>query len=136
MSGAFSDSAFGKDTAFDSTAFEFGGAAPVVVVIDTHDGERKHRRHKEFKEARERLREQIRIAMDGPQADEILPELEKISAPAKPWKREPIEQRVRFEDLLEEVGLVAHIREAARQRFETLQRWDAEDSEDFEAMML
>ena len=131
MSGAFSDTAFGKDTAFDSNAFEFGVAA--IVVIDTHDGERKRRRHKEFKEARERLRAQIRFAMDGPQAEEILPELERIAEPA-PWK--PIEQRVRFEDLLEEVGLVAQIREAARQRFETVQSWDREDTEDFEALML
>jgi hypothetical protein len=54
-------------------AGEFFNSAPTpVIIIDTHDGGRRERGWKKRVEARERLRDQIRFALDGPAAAEVL----------------------------------------------------------------
>lgn len=69
MSASFSDGAFGKNTAFSDTAFEFGAAA--ATVVGGHYGGRRKKRHEEdvshTRAARERLRSDIRLAIDGPE---------------------------------------------------------------------
>lgn len=56
---------------FFNGEFFKSGSTP-VVTIDTHDGFDSERKHDEAKrEARERLREQIATALDGPQAVEV-----------------------------------------------------------------
>jgi len=40
----------------------FGSAPTPVVVIDTHDGERKRKRDEEQRQAQERRREQLEVA--------------------------------------------------------------------------
>lgn len=57
------------------------GVMPVVVVVDKHDGVRKRKHYQELIEAREQLREQIRVALEGPQAAKLNMELEKIAVP-------------------------------------------------------
>lgn len=79
MSGAFSDSAFGKDNAFSSGAFDFGTVTPVVTTVGGHFLPRKKRRegpdeHVEKFKATQRLREQIRQAIDGPVPEYIEPQ--------------------------------------------------------------
>ena len=136
---SFSSGAF--DTgAFDAGAYDFGGAPPpVIVVIDTHDGERKRRRDEEFKQARERLREQIRIAIDGPDAPELSPQLEAIAVESKA----PLELRVDLDELVNQIALLNAVRQAAQVQHEQEQkerelrmRWDEEDNADLEALML
>lgn len=80
-------------TAFQSNAFQknaFQIDAVAVVTRDTHDGfdEESHKRIKEelgerakaFKSARERLREALEFAWDGPQT-EAAAEVKAIAAP-------------------------------------------------------
>jgi hypothetical protein len=52
-------------TTFWADGFWREGAA-VVVVVDTHDGEDE--RDRDHKRKRDKLREQIRLAIDGPDA--------------------------------------------------------------------
>ena len=83
MSGSFSDTAFGKDTAFSSAAFDFGGAAPVVSVGGHYGKKRRERDFSEDREARHRLREQIRDAIEGPQAAVVQTAISEYIRPQK-----------------------------------------------------
>ena len=69
MSAAFSDTAFGKNTAFSDAAFAFGNS--VVTSTGGHFAGRRRKRkdedvsHSIF--AREKLRADIKRAIDGPE---------------------------------------------------------------------
>lgn len=64
---SFSNAAFDTN-AFSVAAFDFG--TPATRRIDTHDGFDENRKeHDAKREARVRLREQIRVALEGPQAE-------------------------------------------------------------------
>lgn len=71
MSGAFSDTAFGKNTAFSDAAFAFGTPSPVVVSAGGHFGGRRKKHREEdvsaTREDRDELRRTIRAAIDGPE---------------------------------------------------------------------
>ena len=66
-------------------------AAPTFTVApdttDTHDGDateirrRQRERDEAFRAERERLREQLRYAMDGPAAEDVAEELAEIALP-------------------------------------------------------
>ena len=141
MSASFSDTAFGKDTAFSSSAFEFGGVTPVIVVIDTHDGERKRRRDEEFKNARERLRDQIRFAIEGPleplteeYAEPIFKAIEVVDTAQPEDGVEKMLQQMEALDALRRTSKAKY--EAELKRRELQMRWDDEDNSDIEALML
>ena len=72
---SFSDTAF-STSAFSDQAFSFTGGPTPVLVIDTHDDPYKKRR-----EAKSTLREQIRVALEGPKAKELAHELETVASP-------------------------------------------------------
>lgn len=69
MSAAFSDTAFGKNTAFSDAAFAFGTS--VITSTGGHFGGRRRKRRDEDVShsitAREKLRADIKRAIDGPE---------------------------------------------------------------------
>ncbi len=78
--------------------------APVVVTTDTHDGDRQRKRHHDFKERHELLREQIRVALDGPDTEEIANELEAFAAPqVSDSLYRPLVERIDYARIREEV---------------------------------
>lgn len=58
-----------------------GNSGGAIVIVDTHDGVRKREHYRELIEAREELREQLRLALEGPQATELAQELEALARP-------------------------------------------------------
>ena len=90
----------------------FFGSTP-IVVIDTHDGGRRRRRDEEFRQARIRLREQIRLAIDGPDADILAPALETVAAKGS----QPLEERVDISQLVAQVELLKAVERAAFARY-------------------
>ena len=72
---AFSDTAFSTD-AFSINAFDFGSA--VVVVVDTHDGEKQDR---DFKKRHELLRAELEKAFEGRYGAPVQEELAEFIAP-------------------------------------------------------
>lgn len=95
-----------------------------VPVIDTHDGERD-KRYRQQKEAAERRREQIRRAIDGPDADILVPALERVATPGP----EPLIERVNMGELLAQVELWRAVREGARAWGERERAIDEDDEE-------
>lgn len=85
------------------------GTTPVVVEIDTHDGERKRKRWEEERRAKERLRNQIVAAFEF-HTGELAPALEQIAAPGPA----PLVERVDLERLAADFELSKAVREAAR----------------------
>ena len=81
--------------------------APVVVTVDKHDGQKK--RNEERKQAGERLRAQIRMAIDGPEASTIIPALETVAAQGPG----ALELRVDMDELLRQVEVWRAVRAAA-----------------------
>ena len=102
--------------------FVYQTTAGAVVVIDTHDGERKRKRWKEQKDANERRREQIRLAIDGPDAPILVPALEALAEGGDA----PLAERVQLGDLLAQVELWKAVREAAEKRARDLEDDDEE----------
>lgn len=100
--------------AFSEQAFSFDSAPPpVVVTTDTHDGDRK--RHKKFKDYHETLREQLRVALEGPNAKELTHELESIATPQLADSRlVALADRLDYSGLREEI--IAEILERHRAR--------------------
>ena len=96
-----------------------------VIVIDTHDGIRKRKRWEDQRLARERLREQIRAALDGPQATALAPKLE---AKAQSGER-GLEWRVDLDMLVADVVLYGEVLAAAAREAEI-------DFDDEDVMML
>lgn len=91
----------------------WGSTTPVVTTIDTHDGARK--RNKEFKERHETLREQLRQALEGPQAKELTHELESIATPQLADSRLiALADRIDYSGMREEI--IAEILERHRAR--------------------
>ena len=100
------------------------------VVFDYHDGgeERKRRdqrRNEEKRLARERLREQIRLAMFGPQAEEVRAELSPYSEPSE---AKPFWQTVDVEAVAQRIGKLVILRDAIR-KSEYEMMLEAEDEE-------
>lgn len=58
-----------------------GNSGGAVVIVDTHDGVRKRKHYRELIEAREELRDQLRLALEGPLAVELAQELETLATP-------------------------------------------------------
>ncbi len=85
------------------------GQTTTVEVVDKHDGERKRRKWEEQRQAKERLREQIRQAIDGPDAPIIAPALERIAQEGS----EPLHARVDIGELVAQAELWRSVREAA-----------------------
>lgn len=118
-------------TAFQSNAFQTNvlafqiGATPDTV--DYHDGgdEKRKKRDEEKRLAKERLREQIRLAMFGPDAAEVRAELEPY---AKPSEAKPFWQTVDVEAVSARIGKLVVLRDAIR-RAEYELMLDAEDEE-------
>lgn len=96
-----------------------------IEVIDTHDGERKRRRYAEQKEAGERLRAQIRAAIEGPSAPILVPALERMAEAGA----EPLEARVDIGELVAQVELWRAVREAAAKAAR-------DDEDDVEVLLL
>lgn len=96
-------------------------------VIDYHDGgdERRKKRDEEKRLAKERLREQIRLAMFGPDAEEVRAELTPF---AEPSEAKPFWQTVDVEAVAERIGKLVVLRDAIR-RAEYEMMLDAEDEE-------
>lgn len=123
--------AWGSAWGGDSGAWgvSWGSTPAPVTVIDTHDGERKRKRHEEQRQARERLREQIRKAIDGPDAPIIAPALERIAQEGV----EPLHTRVDIGELVAQVELWKAVKEAA---FAYARREREIDDDDEEVLML
>lgn len=101
-----------------------------LVVIDTHDGDKKRdERHRKQKEAKERLREQIRAAIEGPSAPLLTTALERV-AQAGP---EPLVERVDIDLLYRQAELLRAIREAAEAR---AMYWRLIDEDDEDVFLL
>lgn len=108
----------------------YDGAQP-IVVIDTHDGVRKRRRWEEQRQARERLREQIRLAIDGPDAEILVPALERVAKPGP----EPLAARVQIGDLIAQIELYRAVQRATYAAHEARER-SIDDDDDEILMML
>lgn len=120
---AFSSTAFDTN-AFSTGAFDFG----VTVVIDTHDDGRDEYNRK-IKEARERLREQIRLAVESPQAQAVVSALESIAIPQRTDSLfVPLAERVDMDKFFAEVAL--------QQRLDRVAALRAQQIDDEEAMLL
>ena len=110
---AFSDTAFGKNTAFSDAAFDFG-AGPAPAASGGHfAGKRKPRRRREMFaaeiSARARLREQIRTALYGPEhiAQATEEAIAEYIAPQKTDSRYLApEERIRWDLLYRQLDLV------------------------------
>jgi hypothetical protein len=102
-----------------------GGVTPPVVIIDTHDGGRQKRRLASQKEARERLRAQIRQAIDGPQAQFIIPALERVAATGDG----DLAARVDIGEVLAQTALWRSVLEAADAYAAREAEIDADDEE-------
>lgn len=95
-------------------------------VIDYHDGvDERRKRDEEKRLAKERLREQIRLAMFGPDAEEVRAELTPY---AEPSEAKPFWQTVDVEAVAERIGKLVVLRDAIR-RAEYEMMLDAEDEE-------
>lgn len=105
------------------------GAPATVVTVDKHDGEKKRKRWEEQRQARERLREQIRRAIEGPDAPLITPALQTLAKEGP----EPLAERVDIGELVAQVELWRAVRKAAE---EYAARERAIDSDDEEILML
>lgn len=103
----------------------FGAISP--DTIDYHDGgdEKRRKRDEEKRLARERLREQIRRAMFGPNAEEVRAELTPY---AEPSEAKPFWQTVDVEAVADRIGKMVVLRDAIR-RAEYEMMLDAEDEE-------
>ena len=114
--------------------FWMGGAsspATVVSTVDYHDGGKKRdKRYQEQREAKERLREQIRQAIDGPDAPIIVPALERIADAGSA----PLAERVDIGELVAQAELWRSVREAA-QAYAARER-DIDDDDDEVLMLL
>lgn len=106
---------------FDNVSFDIGiGGFDGDSTADTHDGDPWYQRtyrgeEEDFSKKREsaqRLREQIRLALEGPQAPILEPALELVAEPGP----EPIEARVDIGELVSQVELWKAVREAAQAR--------------------
>lgn len=108
---AFSDGAFGKNTACSASAFDFGGAA-VVVVTKGWPGTKKRKTDEAWREerdARDRLKARIRMAMDGPPhvAAAVQDVLSEYIAPQKSDARYvPLDARIRWDEIYRQLDLV------------------------------
>jgi hypothetical protein len=107
---------------FDGQVFDTCEAPTPTVVIDTHDGGRQRRHFKGLRKARERLREQIRFALEGPQAVELREALEPVATDSGI----PLEARV-------DVG---RLTEAQYQKIITAYEAYREDEEEVEMLLL
>lgn len=85
------------------------GRTVTTTVVDKHDGERKRKLWEEQRQAKERLREQIRQAIDGPDAPIIAPALEQVAKRGP----EPLAERVDIGELVAQAELWRAVREAA-----------------------
>lgn len=127
---SFSSTAFDTD-AFSESSYEFDGAAPVVVVVDTHDGARKRKEWQARIDARNRLRGQIKEAGGWP--DPMADAIEEVLEPfAKPQLADsapiPLVDRIDWNELKVSVLEIEQEIAAARQR--------AEDEDDDDALLL
>lgn len=108
-------------TSFFGGAF-FGGEffnSSSTVTRDTHDGVWRQKTYRDDsdqeegfrkkREERESLREQIRLAIEGPDAPVLVPALEGLSQEGP----EPLEDRVDIGELVAQVELWKAVREAA-----------------------
>ena len=112
---------------FFSGEFFFGGA--VVAAPDTHDGARKRKQWRSQIEAKERLHEQIRIAIEGPDAEIIEKALEPYAAPQlADAVFVPLLERIDWNALTGAIADIEHELRAAMQR--------AEDDDDEDFMLL
>lgn len=88
---------------------------PIFVGGGGGGGGEYRKRDREFKEARDRLRAQIELAIDGP--PQLVADLEKI---AKPQVADsvyvPLVDRIDVEALIARVELMERVRAAARER--------------------
>ena len=102
-------------------------ATPPVPNFDYHDGgdEKRRKRDEEKRLAKERLREQIRLAMFGPQAEEVRAELTPYAAPSE---AKPFWQTVDVEAVSERISKLVVLQDAIR-RAEYEMMLDAEDEE-------
>lgn len=116
-------------TAFQPNAFQTNVLAFQIVVtpdvIDYHDGGERKKHDEEKRLAKERLREQIRLAMFGPDAEEVRAELTPY---AEPSEAKPFWQTVDVEAVAERIGKLVVLRDAIR-RAEYEMMLDAEDEE-------
>lgn len=99
MSDAFSDTAFGKNTAFSDDAFAFGTAAPVSAGGHFGGRRRKHREEdvSHSLENRNALRRAIRTAIDGPEhvSEAVAEALEPFARAQKTDARlVPLDERI------------------------------------------
>jgi hypothetical protein len=116
LSGAFSSSAFDTN-AFSVLAWDFGTTPPPVVVRGGHFGKKRHEEHREREfsdelEAKQRLRQQIVEAMDGPHAEVIEEVLSDYIAPEKAYL--PPIQRMQWDKIYRqldhvEMALLLHL---------------------------
>jgi hypothetical protein len=97
------------------------GVTP-VITIDRHDGERKR---KQQKEARERLRSQIRMAIDGPEAPTVIAALERVAEQGPG----ALELRVQMDELLQQVEVWRLVQAAAAAYVRQEQDIDEDDEE-------
>ncbi len=106
---AFSHEAFGKDTAFSSLAFAFDtGPTPPPTTFGGHFG-KKHRERDftEEVEAKKRLREQVRLAVEGPQAEVAQEALKDYIHPQKSDSRYvPVEHRIDWAKIYKDMEMV------------------------------
>lgn len=86
-----------------------GGTSPIVIQVDTHDGERKRKRWEDERKAKERLRNQIVAAFEQ-HTGELAPALEQVATPG----HEPLIERIDYDALVADLELSRTVREAAR----------------------
>jgi len=115
---------------FDGSVGGFDTDGGTVVVFDTHDGfdERKKKRIEEYRAYHDKLREDVRRALEGPKAEEIRKELEPY---AKPTESKPFWETVDIEGIAGRIaGFVALRMEIARIEHERQYQAMLEDDDD------
>lgn len=111
----------------------WGDISPAVTRgwVGPQRKKRSEKRDKDFREAQERLREQIRFALEGPRAEEVRLELEAIAEPQKADSvYVPLVDRIDVEALIARVELRIKIEDAARHAAK-MQEIDEDDEEIF-----
>ena len=127
---SFSDSAFGKDTAFSSGAFDFGAGPAPTTVTGGHFLPRKKAKQRDFPEEREAkalLREQVRQAVEGPHAEAVQEAIQEYIHPQKSDSRYvPVQDRIDWVKIYRNMELVE-----AMVLMHIAQAEEDEDDEDF-----
>lgn len=126
---SFSSSAFLTD-AFSDQAFDFGAPTPVTTTTGGHFGGRRKKHREEdvshSRQARERLRESIRSAIEGPAAPAVEAALARFARPqATDSQYLPLLDRIDYDSL---AGRIAEI--------EALIATAIEDDEDEDILLL